>query len=119
MSESILSAPVPIPFSAELAPANWIEVVIGVGPCDEPRAVLAQVSFVGRSADGDVGFVARDEQGIVYRGALDTEGPRGPCYVALFTSTGSPAVAIAHHRRIFSPPPRASTPARVCETATL
>ena len=68
-----------------------------------PRTVLAQVSFVGRSADGDVGFVARDEQGIVYRGVLDSGGPRGPCYVALFTSTGSPAVAITHHLRIFSP----------------
>ena len=95
------------PFTRTISLAEWIEVELGVGERNERRAVVAQLVFLGLDAAGVIGFVAKDEQGVVYRGAEDVSPKGRPGWVAIFTSTGSPAAPIARHHLVF---PRALHP---------
>lgn len=98
---------IPIPFTRALSLADWIQVVLTVGPDGKRRSVAAQVVYAGLSGEGDVGFVARSQRGIVIRGWEDHEmiAP-GPCYAGMILSRGSPAAEIEKQRKIF---PRAIT----------
>lgn len=98
----------PIAFTRDVARADWIQAWIGMGERDERLSVLAQVVFLGLSPDGEIGFVARSVDGVIYRGWEDAALlSTGPCWAAAVTSKGSLALPIALHGRAFPLPLKA------------
>lgn len=95
----------PIAFTRDVAIGDWIEVQLGKGPCDERQSVAAQVAFLGRSTEDQIGFVARSADGTAYRGWEDPALlASGPAWVAAIISTGSLVLPISMHGAVFSQP---------------
>ena len=98
----------PIAFTRDVALADWIQVYLGKGVREERVSIGAQILYLGRSADDEIGFVARSIDGMLYSGWEDPALlTAGPCWVAVVRSTGARARTIAMHTKAFPLPIKA------------